>query len=71
VLEDKPAEVFRLQLADALPRPGLHPLRVIGPGLVEHESRPIRVADKAEGVARDAETALHFGAHRYILDVLP
>jgi hypothetical protein len=44
---------------------------VIGSGLVDHEPRPIRVADKAEGVARDAETALHFGAHGDILDVLP
>jgi hypothetical protein len=44
---------------------------VIGTGLVDHESRTLRVADEAEGVARDAETALHFGAHRDILDVLP
>jgi hypothetical protein len=44
---------------------------VIGSGPGDHEPRPIRVADKAEGVARDAETALHFGADGNILNVFP
>jgi hypothetical protein len=44
---------------------------VIGTRLVDHESRPLRVADEAEGVARDTETALHLGADGDILDVLP
>jgi len=43
---------------------------MVGSGLVDHEPRAIRVADKAEGVARDAEPALHFGADGDILDVL-
>jgi hypothetical protein len=44
---------------------------VIGTGLVDHESRPLRVTDEAEGVARDTETALYLGADGDILDVLP
>ena len=68
--KDEAAEVFLLQLLDALACPGLHPLRVVGTGPGDHESRPLRVADEAEGVPRDAEAALHLGAHGDVFHVL-
>ncbi len=42
---------------------------MVGSGPGDHESRPLRVSDEAEGIPGGAEACLHLGAHRDIFHV--
>ena len=70
-LENEAAEIFASEFTHPAQGPGAHALREVHARFYRHQARGLGIADKAHGLARHAQAALHLRAHGDELEEFP